>query len=334
LDDTTVLWRMEAWECITKVAMRTLLGSAFFASVLLGMGACGSRTGLLSSEVVGVQDSSTSDRGVSPRRDATPVPDALPSIDARPPIDVDRNDCPDPSATFVYVVTSSNELLSFYPPSRTFRTIGTLACPSAPGTSPYSMAVNRRGVAYVLYSDGQLFRASTLTAACTATAFQPGQSGFQVFGMGFSSDQGGPGETLYVAGDAQQGGVNGLAKIDTTTFRLTPISPALPERAELTGTGDGRLFAFYADDSNTASRIGQVDKTTGTISAEDSLQTEQGGGWAFAFWGGSFYLFTGDSGGGGSRVTRYDPNLRQESAYTSSASLIVGAGVSTCAPSE
>lgn len=303
------------------------------ATTLAVLFACGSRTGLLSSESEDtdggsfVQDASID---VRIRRDG--APDApLPMIDAMVPSDVDRRDCPDPSTTFIYVVTNNNQLLSFYPPNRTFRTVGTLACPNTNGATPFSMAVDRRGLAYVLYNNGSLYRVSTLTAACTSTPYRPGQQGFQLFGMGFSSNQGGPAETLFVAGDAQQGGASGLARIDTTSFALTPLGDALPSRAELTGTGDGRLFAFYGEEGS-SSRVGQVDKVAGSILAEDRLTIDQGSGWAFAFWGGDFYLFTGQAGG--SVVTRYDPMARQESPYSSYGSVIVGAGVSTCAPAE
>jgi hypothetical protein len=51
---------------------------------------------------------------------------------------------------------------------------------------------------------------------------------------------------------------------------------------------------------------------------------------AFAFWGGAFYIFTGDSGN--STVTKYDPSDGSVSFQGTSPGLIVGAGVSTCAP--
>jgi hypothetical protein len=302
--------------------------------VLSVLAACGSRTGLLSSESAPWPiDAAVSDATVRPRRDAAPdaLVDALPPIDARPPQDVNRNDCPDASSTFIYVVTSDRQLLSFYPPTRAFRTVGTLACPDG-GSTPFSMAVDRKGVAYVLYNSGEIFRVSTLTGACIATPYRTGQQGFSLFGMGFSSDAAGPVETLFVAGDSRQGGTAGLARIGIPGFGLTAIGGALPSATELTGTGDGRLFGFYNSEVSGGSIIGQIDKASGNLIAEDSLQVSQGTGWAFAFWGGSFYLFTGQDTS--SAVTKYDPMLRQESNYGGYSSLIVGAGVSTCAPSE
>ena len=111
------------------------------------------------------------------------------------------------------------------------------------------MAVDRRGVAYVLYDDGSLYRVSTATAACTATSFAVGQNGFQTFGMGFASDFGGAAERLYVSDNDFDGTLRGLGFIDTTTFKLSFVGPygADIRRSELTGTGDGRLFAFWPD---------------------------------------------------------------------------------------
>ncbi len=81
--------------------------------------------------------------------------------------------------------------------------------------------------------------------------------------------------------------------------------------AELTGTGDGRLFAFYnpffGTTGGVGSAIGQIDKTSGALVGQAPLPTvEQGAGWAFAFWGGAFYLFTSPSSQG-TIVQRYNP---------------------------
>jgi len=64
------------------------------------------------------------------------------------------NNCPDAGATFVYVVTEEFELMSFYPPTGAFTAIGTLDCPVATNGSgspftPFSMAVDKSGIAYV-----------------------------------------------------------------------------------------------------------------------------------------------------------------------------------------
>ncbi len=304
--------------------------------------ACGSRTALPYDEE---QTASTADTGGDgPKHldggDDAIDEDALPLIDVRPPRDVDRTDCPDADSTLVYLVTTNNELLSFYPPTAAFRRIGVIACPAPSGTTPFSMAVDRKGVAYVLFNDGHLYRVSTSTAACVGTNFQVDQHGFQTFGMGYAANNlsGGPTtETLFVASDEGTAFTGGrLGSINTSTFSLGVVGTFNPPvtRAELTGTGAGDLFAFYADTLSGGtgdSFIGQIDKQTAAVVAADRLAgLDQGQGWAFAFWGGDFYMFTAPQAT--SKVTRYRPTDKTLTPVTTYPGLIVGAGVSTCAP--
>jgi hypothetical protein len=317
-----------------------------FASLVLACGACGSRTGLFGADEDGTQV--LPDGGPIPRdggRDGsvtdTGVPDVLPPIDAQPPRDANRVDCPDADATLIYVVTDQNELFSFYPPDGSFKFISKIACPAPPGDTPFSMAVDRRGVAYVLFTDQRLYRVGTATGACIGTSFQPNQQGFTNFGMGYATNEVGPTETLYVAGtrDQTQTASPGLARIDTTNFTLTKVGPFVPDiaRAELTGTGDGRLFAFYTKgvvSNGPPSYIGEINTATAHVIAETPFPTvDQGNGWAFAFWGGDFYMFTGPAAGG-SDVTRYRPLNGSVSVVAKLPTKIVGAGVSTCAPAQ
>lgn len=323
---------------------RTLLSLCTATVPTLLFFACGSRTPLAAPEEMGAKPDAnalTDSRGRDTGRDAlTDI--AIPGIDAQVR-DARRDDCPDGDATLVYVVTETNELLSFNPPAGTFRRIGLLACPNTKGSeNPFSMAVDRTGVAYVLFRDsarqtvpGRLFRVSTKTAACVETSYVGGQLGFNTFGMGFSSNTGGADETLFIASDSDPNNL-GLASIDLTTFAVNHVGPFNPtiNRAELTGTGDGRLFAFYTGVANASSFIGEIDKSTADVIAEDELVgVTQGQGWAFAYWGGDFYTFT-SPGGGGSRVTRFRPLTKQISVVANYSSVIVGAGVSTCAPQQ
>jgi hypothetical protein len=296
---------------------------------------CGSRTGLFIDEGVG-----STNNGPEPGRDggrdgATEdvAFDALPPIDVQPKQDVDRTDCPDADATFIYLVSSQNGLYSFYPPTLTFKFIGNLVCPSN-GSTPFSMGVDRKGVAYVVFTDGNLYRVSTATAACIKTSFVPNQEGFSTFGMGFASELGGPAERLYVAENNFNGASAGLGRIDISTFKLSFVndfSPSIP-RAELTGTGDGRLFAFWPDRVlPTGSHVAEVNKTTAQVIAKSDLPVARtNDAFAFAFWGGDFWIFT--SPGGASEVHRFRPIDGSVTQMTTHPSTIVGAGVSTCAP--
>ncbi len=244
--------------------------------------------------------------------------------------DASKNDdgCSEDSKQ-VYVVTNDDQLLRFQPATKTITPVGSLDCPAG-GEHPFSMAVDRNGTAWILYSDGRIFKASTKDASCTATTYEPGQRGIRLFGMAFVSD-GANDETLYVADH----GTDGLAKIDTQTLKLTFIGSyeGFASPGELTGTGNQRLFAFFTKGTTiTWPRIVELDRASGKIMNQKGLfGTEIGDGWAFAHWGGDFWLFTAPQGS--SEITRYDYNAEATDTIVSDLGyVIVGAGVSTCAP--
>lgn len=312
------------------------------AAALGALASCGARTGLLSPDEEQAVDGAAPFDG-SRFRDATRFvdvyesPEADTGLDVIPPIDVIvptdafRSQCVDAAATLIYVITEQYDLYSFDPSSLAFTNIGAIACPSAPGATPFSMAVDERGIAYIVFNDGNLYRVSTATAACEATAFTPGQNGFTTFGMGFSADTTDTGETLFVASD----GNSELGSIDVTSFTLTPVGGFNPviNMAELTGTGAGQLFGFYSTDPGD-SAIAQIDKATAAVTNVTPLPgVAQGSGWAFAFYGGDFYLFTAPSAPG-STVTRFRPSDNSITVLTTLPETIVGAGVSTCAPAQ
>ncbi len=301
----------------------------------LPLAACGSRTGLLAPEDEDAAvDARPDRRDAIADRDAADAreEDALPTLDATkdvpkpPPLG-----CVDAGATQIYLITSQNELLSFYPPTLLFTNVGKIACPAAGTATPFSMGVDRSGTAYSVFNDGRLFRISTSNAACQTTPYQVNQLGFQVFGMGYAGDQ--TTESLYVADSDFNNPSKGLATIDTQTFKLASVGafqPQLP-RCELTGTGDGRLFAFCLKQGTTGSIVAEVDRKTAKVIAADNLVLgNQSNAFAFSFWGGDFYIFT--SPGGASSVTKYDPLAKTETVVATHPSTIVGAGVSTCAP--
>jgi len=243
------------------------------------------------------------------------------------------------AAKLVYVVSAENDLYSFKPDALTFSKIGRLGCAAGALASPNSMAVDRSGNAWVNYSDGTLFKVSTKDATCQSTSFQAGQSNFIKFGMAFSSNAAGStDETLYVAGleDLLQGGRAGLGKIDLATMKLSFVgdySGSLRgQGAELTGTGDAKLFGFYTTEPASLAAIDKASAATSDTKALTGVRT--GDAWAFSFWGGDFWFYTAN-GGQESRVTR----LRSSGDNSITVVMpqvggfrIVGAGVSTCAP--
>ena len=102
--------------------------------------------------------------------------------------------------------------------------------------------------------------------------------------------------------------------------------------AELTGTGTGDLYGFFF---GFPPYISKLDKTNSALGPEQKLDSVQvGTGFVFAFWGGSFWVFTAPDGVS-SKVNRYDPTTEQvEEAVANLGFKVVGAGVSTCAAVE
>ncbi len=129
----------------------------------------------------------------------------------------------------------------------------------------------------------------------------------------------------------------GLGKIDLSTFTLSPIAQfsgdqkLVGQSAELTGTGDARLFGFF---TTNPIRVAQIGKTGAKITDWPISSVPTPSAWAFSFWGGAFYLYTSADGMTNSTVTRFDPTTQQvDTSYVLTAPTVIdGAGVSTCAP--
>jgi hypothetical protein len=252
-------------------------------------------------------------------------------------------DCSDANKQ-IYVVSQEKGLYRFAPATRAFTKIGVLACPAASTSRPFSMAVDRTGTAWVLYNDGRLYNVSTTDASCTATSFVPGQKGWRTFGMAFVADApGSASESLYVSTGRwsdptnPDSGWQAIAKIDTKSLSLSVVGDVFPSTAELTGTGSAKLFAFVTGDYLNPSAVTEVDRSSGAPLAPKKLDgLGDIGAFAFAFWGGKFWIFTATgTGSDRSKLTLYS-----HADGTSSLALpdvgftVVGAGVSTCAPTR
>ncbi|MBI5611178.1 MAG: hypothetical protein HY902_20055 [Deltaproteobacteria bacterium] len=259
------------------------------------------------------------------------------------PADTAASDqCPE-RAKIIYVVTKGNQLLSFSPDTLQFKLVGTLGCPAGVGNTPFSMAVDRKANAYVLYqsftSGAGVFKVSTLDASCTGTAYQPNLNGFEVFGMGFSSDA--PAiadETLWIGGTKAlsfQAGPCKLGTLDVATLKTKAVAtiPAAYGCPDLTGNGQAQLFGFFPNANPPA--VGQIDKQTAQITKNwplpASLATTEA--WAFAQWGGKLWLFAKTSAEINSSVWSLDPLTGiTTKALNNIGHVVVGAGVSSCAP--
>lgn len=250
-----------------------------------------------------------------PAADAT-APPPTGFADAGKPVLPPNVECAEETKQ-VYVIATDRGLYRFNPEKLEFVRVGTVDCPTAAGT--FSMAVDRRGTAYVEFTDGRLFAVDTRDATCAPTAFQPGQQGFATFGMGYAKDDDDAGETLYASGA-------GLAALDTTTFQLKFVGSLALGRTELSGK-DKELYAFSVG----SGVVARLDKTSAAV--QQTYRTaaiDEQAAFAFAHWGGDFWIFTGDTF---SKVTRYSPkDDTSTEVVANTGMLIVGAGSSTCAP--
>lgn len=240
----------------------------------------------------------------------------------------------------VYLLDDEQRFVRFDPEGSSLETLFTLDCPGADGAgqSPFSMSVDRSGHAWVIYLDGQLYRVSIDTGSCEATSFVRGQQGMQAFGMGFVSDApGSSAETLYVAGLTRDltDFSSRLATIDLDTLTVAAVGSVSGGQPELTGNSSAELWGYFPHADPPAVR--QLDKDRATVLRDIPLAPLAGhpvGAWAFAHWGGDYFVFAHllDQGAE-SQIWRVDPDTSAvDRVVDRTGHRIVGAGVSTCAP--
>ncbi len=253
------------------------------------------------------------------------------------------------ASQLIYVVDDTYRLLSFSPAggANEFNLVGLLDCPAAASwpawgnstATPFSMSVDRSARAWVLYTSGEIFWVDTLSGDCERSPFTPGTGGYELFGMGFVSDtSGSDSEKLYIAGgQVGQLDVGDVAFIDPASMQVSTLGP-VPDAEyspELTGTGEARFYAYFP--GLASSFVAELNKATGQILQQWALPPLSGTvrAWAFAHWGGKFYVFitTREGGVSNSQVLRLDPATGQTTSLLDHLPyIIVGAGVSTCAP--
>ena len=250
-------------------------------------------------------------------------------------------------AKLIYVVDETNKLAKFDPQAKTFTSIGTLACATIDGipiASPFSMAVDRTAQAYVLYDDGVIYKVDTTNSAlpCTQTTYTA-QDGLSQFGMGFSTDTaGGSTDTLFIAGGPNAGSDTSstLAKLDVSSMAASPIG-TISGSPELTGNSNAELWAFSPQESGTMPTVQQIDKASGSATITYTLPSLAGqpSAWAFGFYGGDYFVFLAKNSESTSTVYEIAGPTNMNNTPGSvvgttpaNGLLIVGAGVSTCAP--
>ncbi len=314
---------------------RKMAVAALAAWAALGLAACDADQGF-----PGTWDGIATDTGPDPGLDgvADGIADGI--ADSIPEVPVDE--CVE-RARWIYLIDSDGTLVQFQPDTLNFFDVGPINCAAVGATGqPFSMAVDRDATAWILHSPllglgaGELYRVSTLDASCTATTFAPNQHGFQLFGMGFVSNaEGSTEETMYVAGGSSSligTGNAQLGWIDMATLTLYQVGE-VPGWPELTGTGLAELWGYFPHSNS----VHKLNKYTGEVLLTYPLAMPTGSteAWAFAFWGGNFYIFNKMSLDASTNVYMLETasgtttEVIHDSGYR-----IVGAGVSTCAPTS
>ena len=239
-----------------------------------------------------------------------------------------EDDC-DHTSDLIYVLSRDDSALYLFDPDAlTFSSLGRLSCGTS--ASPGSMAVSRDGQVFVRLSDNTLYAVDLATMACTRTAYSDRSTGFDSFGMGYATDDADTWrDQLYVANEERVG------RLDTETWEITPIA-SMPSQSELTGNAAGELWAFLPLES--PAQLIEVDKDDGarlnTLRLPRFPSATDIDTFAFAGWGGSFYLFVRVYGMGESTdVYRVQSDGTMEVVLEDVGFDAVGAGVSTCAPS-
>lgn len=259
-----------------------------------------------------------------------------------PPLaDGGLDDCSE-EAKLVYVIDTNRTLSSFDPRKLgtnvdPFTELGRVTCPSEPGAEPFSMAVDRSATAWIIYDSGELFTVNVREAplTCVKTGFMP-QYDVARFGMGFAADApGSTAETLFISGSSLTSGLSTtrFGTLSTTPPYALSLKGMLVGAPEMTGTGEGELWAFFPNVSSP--KVAQLSKTDGSVTKIWSVSALSGSprAWAFAFWGGDFYVFLERSSDLSTHVWKVNATTGALlSVLGNTTRHIVGAGVSTCAP--
>lgn len=260
-----------------------------------------------------------------------------------PPGDGGLDDCSD-AAKLIYVIDQNRTLASFNPrnigtSADPFTDLGRVSCPSTSGAEPFSMAVDRTATAWIIYDSGELFTVNlrALPLTCVKTSFVP-QLSVAKFGMGFvANEPGSTMETLFISGSDFNSSLSTtkFGTLGTTPpFKVT-LKGTLMGAPEMSGTGDGKLWAFFPNVA--PPKVAQLSKSDGSVVKSFAAQALTGSprAWAFAFWGGQFFMFLERDSDLSTHVWKMDSLTGAVSHPINGTNRhIVGAGVSTCAPVE
>ncbi len=228
--------------------------------------------------------------------------------------DASADGCP-PSATLVYVTGQGDKLYSFYPPDQTFTLIGKFDCLS----NPTHMTVDRQGNAWVV-AGGQIYKASTADASCSAVSTWKPNGNYSDFSLTFIGITNTVDNTLFVLNNSSK-----LSSFDIGSGALTSIGNVGTSATlgDMTSNGDGTLF-FLKDVSTPV--LYDFSPTDASTIGSNAIQAMGGGSQALAFWGGRFYAFEN------SDINEYDPMMKTTKSIGTAPLSVTGAGQSTCVP--
>lgn len=240
-----------------------------------------------------------------------------------------EDDC-DHTSDLIYVLSRGDDTVYLFDPiTAQLSLVGELDCNS--WSDPGSMAVTRDGRLFVRYGDQTIHEVDLQTMACTQTPYSNATTNFGPFGMGYATTNAGSWrDHLFIANGHK------VARLDTNTWQLTHLG-AMPSQSELTGNADGELWAFFPLESPAA--LVHADQGTAAVQQIISLSNFPNpfdiDAFAFAQWGGDFFLFVRTYGvGNSSDVYKVSGSGSMTRIAQRIGIDIVGAGVSTCAPTQ
>lgn len=251
----------------------------------------------------------------------------------------------EPGADLIFLLGNKGSIWSFDPsakPDDAFKQLANPGCDIPIGQHPFSMGVDRQANGWMtVRSPGTLYKFNTAKDnSCKKTNHVPGTEGFTLYGMAFvEHPNDGRCEQLYLHSfdgevPSEGNGAGTLGVMDPETLKIKKVGPIDFNGGELTGTADGRLFAFAGQPG----RLLEYDPKTAKVKKEVNLgKLDLSSSFAFAFWGGDFYFFTDKLGTIPikSQVTKLDyTGDGSVSTFTVAPLRVAGAGVSICAPLE
>ena len=230
----------------------------------------------------------------------------------------DAGGCCPANAQYIYITGQGAQLWSFWPPTFTFKLVGTLSCT----TFPTHMTVDRNGTAWVVGDAGTIYKTSTLNATCSALSTWTPKTGFSDFALSFV------GLTCDDTSLYQLGQGNGkLARFDIVQGTFTTLgTPSVAGfLGDMTTNGDGTLY--FLNDAPTL-HLYEINPSTAAVMKTYTIPNASGGGdQALAYFGGRFYAFENDV------VFEYDPVANATKNIGTAPISVTGAGQSTCVPS-